>query len=136
MLKRQNAWTKGWQEDRRETQDPQDGGFSFTEVLVTIMLIAILSLVAVPVFTKVIDGAKDRADQSTVSAVQSAYDSAQIFESTSDLSAAKDYDSLVSTLQSLDYLKSDGSVQYEPQNTDKVFAFDPSTGVVSVQDKT
>lgn len=135
MLKRmKNAWNA--RERRDETEDPRDGGFSFTEVLVTIMLIAILSLVAVPVFTRVIDGAKDRADQSTVSAVQSAYDSARIFESDSALSGATNYDTLVSTLQSLDYLKSDGSQQYVPQNTDKVFAFDPSTGVVSVQDKT
>lgn len=135
MLKRmKNAWNA--RERRDEAEDPRDGGFSFTEVLVTIMLIAILSLVAVPVFTRVIDGAKDRADQSTVSAVQSAYDSARIFESDSALSGATNYDTLVSTLQSLDYLKSDGSQQYVPQNTDKVFAFDPSTGVVSVQDKT
>lgn len=69
-------------EDYELLEESADSGFTFTELLISCAIMVVLAAVAVPVFTKVLDNVKDQADQSTAAAVQTAYDTAKLMEST------------------------------------------------------
>ena len=120
-------------EDYELLEESADSGFTFTELLISCAITVVLAAVAVPVFTKVLDNVKDQADQSTAAAVQTAYDTAKLMEST-PISITADtpeaaFAELVSALQDREYLKNS---DYTAQRTGNSFGFNSSTGIVAV----
>lgn len=110
----------------------EEGGFTLIELMVVLAILAVLMAIAIPTFANIVETSKGKADQVTMSTVQTAI---EVYKADigSDI-VADDYASLVQTLITGSYLKDikveEGEEKYQAQAQGKKFTYDPSTKTI------